>query len=145
MSTANVTYGERHGWTIVHIAGGVDLPALNAARERLLRLIWHGCRHLVVDLAAVHSCEAGLFAVLAAARRHMSSRGGEFRLVLPAQPSPASNVLAACGVGRAFAVYVTAAEAVADGGPPAGVVAAAGRQRGSDDRPPAAPIPQQRS
>ncbi|WP_395297704.1 STAS domain-containing protein [Kitasatospora hibisci] len=114
MTAARLTYGERHGWMTVHISGDLDTPAVNASRERLLRLIWQGCRHLVIDLAGLHSCDTGVFAVLAAARRHMAARGGELRLVLPAPDTPARHTLGACGAGRVFDIRETAAEAVAD-------------------------------
>ncbi|MCX4758619.1 STAS domain-containing protein [Kitasatospora purpeofusca] len=138
-----MTYGERHGWMMVHISGDLDLPAVNAARDRLLQLIWQGCRHLVIDLGGLRSCDAGAFAVLAAARRHMSARDGELRLVLPAPGAPAGHTLGTCGAGRVFDVHETAAEAVADRRPLAVAVTPA-RYESHTGPVLTAPIPQQR-
>ncbi|MEV0535975.1 hypothetical protein [Kitasatospora sp. NPDC050463] len=62
MGAANVTHGERHGWTTLHTSGDLDLPAVDAARERQLRLIRQGCRPLLFDLIGLRSSDAGVFA-----------------------------------------------------------------------------------
>ncbi|MFD0258958.1 STAS domain-containing protein [Kitasatospora indigofera] len=112
MSTAHVTYGQRHGWTTVHLNGDLDTRAVSAVRERLLHLIWDGCRHLVVDLERLESCDPSGFAVLAAARRHMAARDGDLRLVLPPHRSAVRQGLTALGITKVFQVYESTAAAV---------------------------------
>jgi anti-sigma B factor antagonist len=113
VSFANVSYGQRHGWTLIQISGELDLTGVSAVRERLHGTIWEGCRHLVVDLSRLEFCDSTGFAALIAGRRHMMARGGEIRLVLPDPGSKVREILNVFGTPRLFEVFDSAAEAVA--------------------------------
>ncbi|WP_405018062.1 STAS domain-containing protein [Kitasatospora sp. NBC_00070] len=141
MSTAHVTYGQRNGWTMVHVSGDLDLAGVSAVRERLLRFIWEGCRHLVVDLSSLNFCDSSGFAVLVAARRHMAARHGHLRLALPAPGTQVRSALTVFGTDRVFDVYENPADAVAS---LAATRPAAPRQRAREARPALGAIPAQR-
>ncbi|WP_052441613.1 STAS domain-containing protein [Streptacidiphilus anmyonensis] len=111
-----VTYGERHGWTIAQLEGELDLQAVAAVRERLATVIWSGSRRLVVDLSRLSFCDSLGFGALVATRRQMASAGGQLRLVLPAEDSVARKALTACGIERIFDVFEATADAVAPEG-----------------------------
>lgn len=109
---SQVSYGERHGWTIAQLSGELDLQAVAAVRERLATVIWSGSRRLVVDLSRLEFCDSLGFGALVATRRQMASAGGRLRLVLPAHESVARKALTACGIERIFDVFEQVTDAV---------------------------------
>ncbi|GLW59116.1 STAS domain-containing protein [Kitasatospora phosalacinea] len=66
-------------------------------------------------------CDAAGFAVLVATRRHLVSRNGELRLVLPAAGAPVRSALSAFGAHQVFDIHPSAQAAVLDSRPAAPV------------------------
>ncbi|GGQ64870.1 STAS domain-containing protein [Kitasatospora griseola] len=110
----SVSYGERYGWTVVQVAGEVDISGVSALRERLQRLVTEGCLRMVVDISRVDFCDSTGFAVLVATRRMLSSRGGRLRLVLPGPETHTRKILQLFGIQRIFDVHDSVDDALAD-------------------------------
>nr|WP_237419098.1 STAS domain-containing protein [Kitasatospora sp. SID7827] len=110
----SVSYGERYGWTVVQVAGEVDISGVAALRERLQRLVTDGCLRMVVDISRVDFCDSTGFAVLVATRRMLSSRDGQLRLVLPGPDVHTRKILQLFGIERIFDVHDSVDEALAD-------------------------------
>ncbi|MFD8598946.1 STAS domain-containing protein [Kitasatospora sp. NPDC059646] len=110
----SVSYGERYGWTVVQVAGEVDISGVSALRERLQRLVTEGCLRMVVDISRVDFCDSTGFAVLVATRRMLSSRGGRLRLVLPGPETHTRKILQLFGIQRIFEVHDSVDDALAD-------------------------------
>ncbi|MFG2818579.1 STAS domain-containing protein [Kitasatospora sp. NPDC048365] len=110
----SVSYGERYGWTVVQVAGEIDIAGVVALRERLQRLVTDGCLHLVVDIGRLDFCDSTGFAVLVATRRMLAARGGRLRLVLPPAESHTRKVLALFGIERIFDVHESVEDALSD-------------------------------
>ncbi|TDC12992.1 anti-sigma factor antagonist [Streptomyces sp. 8K308] len=102
--------GEQRGeWTVVRVAGELDLATSPGVRQRVHEAVADGRRRLVLDLSEVLFCDSSGVGVLVAARRLMRSCAGELRLILPARGaedgSHVNRVLAALGVRRLFDCY----------------------------------------
>jgi anti-anti-sigma factor len=104
-----VMQAEEHGWTVVSVAGEMDLVTSPAVRQHVHDAVADGRRQIVLDLAEVRFCDSSGVGVLIAARRLMRSCAGRLRLILPeggaVDGSHVNRVLAALGVRRLFEVY----------------------------------------
>jgi len=110
----SVSYGERYGWTVVQVAGEVDITGVVALRDRLQRLVTDGCLRLVVDISRLDFCDSTGFAVLVATRRLLASRGGRLRLALPGPDVHTRKILSLFGIERIFETYDSVEDALAD-------------------------------
>jgi anti-sigma B factor antagonist len=68
-------------WTVLQVAGEVDLATRDELRERLLALVAEGARHLVVDLSALEFIDSSGLGVLIRVRNVMQEQGGSLTLV----------------------------------------------------------------
>lgn len=68
-------------WTILQVAGEVDLATRDELRERLLALVAEGARHLVVDLTALEFIDSSGLGVLIRVRNVVQEQGGSLTLV----------------------------------------------------------------
>jgi anti-anti-sigma factor len=107
-----VTQAEQNGWTVVTVAGEMDLISSPAVRQKVHDAVADGQRSVVLDLAGVRFCDSSGVGVLIGARRLMRSCAGRLRIVLPDGGSPSvtgdahvNRVLAALGVRRLFEVF----------------------------------------
>ncbi|PZT75864.1 MULTISPECIES: STAS domain-containing protein [unclassified Streptomyces] len=107
--TLKVSETERGGWTVLHIAGELDLLTSATVRQSVHDAVAAGRHDVVLDLSGVRFCDSSGVGVLIASRRLMRSCGGRLRLILPArgaeEGSHVNRVLAALGVRRLFDVY----------------------------------------
>jgi anti-anti-sigma factor len=105
----NVMQAEQHGWTVVTVAGEMDLVTSPTVRQHVHNAVADGQRHIVLDLAGVRFCDSSGVGVLIAARRLMRSCTGRLRLILPeggaVDGSHVNRVLSALGVRRLFEVF----------------------------------------
>nr|WP_202446646.1 STAS domain-containing protein [Streptomyces sp. SID5468] len=113
---------QRDGWTVLRVAGDMDLVTSPAVRQQVHDAVADGRRSVVLDLSAVRFCDSSGVGVLIAARRLMRSCTGRLRLILPAEGavdgSHVNRVLAALGVRRLFEVFPDLDAAVDDGARP---------------------------
>jgi anti-anti-sigma factor len=113
----SVTSEERGGWTVLRVAGEIDLVSGATVRLRVHEAVADGRRRLVLDLSEVHFCDSSGVGVLIAARRLMRSCAGELRLVIPGRhqhgrESRVQRVFTALGVRRLFDIHPDVASAV---------------------------------
>ncbi|MFE0328591.1 STAS domain-containing protein [Streptomyces sp. Y2F8-2] len=107
--TLTVT-GEKCGeWTVLQVAGELDLMTSPVLRQRVHDAVADGRHCLVLDLSQVVFCDSSGVGVLVAARRLIRSCRGRLRLILPGHGAPegthVNRVLAALGVRRLFDVH----------------------------------------
>ncbi|MFF9406501.1 STAS domain-containing protein [Streptomyces anandii] len=111
-----VTGGEQGEWSVLQVAGELDLVTSPALRQRVHEVVAEGRHHLVLDLSEVFFCDSSGVGVLIAARRLIRSCQGRLRLILPARGgldgSHVNRVLNALGVRRLFDVYPDLAAAL---------------------------------
>lgn len=110
---------EEHGlWTVLRIAGELDLVTSPEVRQHVHDAVAEGRRELVLDLSDVFFCDSSGVGVLIASRKLMRSCQGRLHLILPAhgaeEGSHVNRVLATLGVRRLFEVYSDVSDAVDD-------------------------------
>ncbi|MFF4862339.1 STAS domain-containing protein [Streptomyces sp. NPDC001231] len=113
-----VTDDEQGEWSVLRVAGELDLVTSPVLRQRVHEVVAQGRHDLVLDLSEVFFCDSSGVGVLIAARRLIRSCQGRLRLILPARGavdgSHVNRVLGALGVRRLFDVYPDVAAAVDD-------------------------------
>ncbi|MFE4408766.1 STAS domain-containing protein [Streptomyces sp. NPDC056821] len=113
-----VTDDEQGEWSVLRVAGELDLVTSLVLRQRVHEVVAQGRHDLVLDLSEVFFCDSSGVGVLIAARRLIRSCRGRLRLILPARGavdgSHVNRVLGALGVRRLFDVYPDVAAAVDD-------------------------------
>lgn len=111
-----VTGDGRSGWSVLRVAGELDLVTSPELRQRIHEVVADGRHDLVLDLSEVFFCDSSGVGVLIAARRLIRSCQGRLRLILPAggavEGSHVNRVLGALGVRRLFDVHPDLASAV---------------------------------
>jgi anti-anti-sigma factor len=123
-----VTDDQQGEWSVLRVAGELDLVTSPVLRQRVHEAVAQGRHHLVLDLSDVLFCDSSGVGVLIAARRLIRSCKGRLRLILPAHGADGSasrgsegergggshvnRVLGALGVRRLFDVYADLAAAV---------------------------------
>ncbi|GAA2916208.1 STAS domain-containing protein [Streptomyces mexicanus] len=111
-----VTGDEQGEWSVLRVAGELDLVTSPVLRQRIHEVVAEGRHDLVLDLSDVFFCDSSGVGVLIAARRLIRSCRGRLRLILPAggaeEGSHVNRVLGALGVRRLFDVYPDLAAAV---------------------------------
>jgi anti-sigma B factor antagonist len=118
VTTLTVSSEAYESWTLLRVAGEIDLVSGALVRERVHEAVADGRRRLVLDLSAVRFCDSSGVGVLIAARRLMRSCSGELRLVLPdrrdgGECGEVHRVFAALGVRRLFDIHADLASATA--------------------------------
>ena len=126
MTTLTVSSEGYQGWTVLRVAGEIDLVTGGQIRTELHRLVAEGSRQVVLDLGAVRFCDSSGVGVLIGARRLLRSCSGELRLVLPPAGTAAGpfdegprgadsghvhRVFTALGLRRLFEIYPDVASA----------------------------------
>ncbi|MFH9979786.1 STAS domain-containing protein [Streptomyces sp. NPDC017179] len=113
-----VTDDEQGEWSVLRVAGELDLVTSPVLRQRVHEVVAQGRHDLVLDLSEVFFCDSSGVGVLIAARRLIRSCQGRLRLILPARGavdgSHVNRVLGALGVRRLFDVYADLTAAVDD-------------------------------
>jgi anti-sigma B factor antagonist len=101
---------DRDGWTVVQVAGEVDLYTAPKLKERLGELTTGGHIRLVVDLRGVEFLDSTGLGVLIGALKRCREKGGS--LVLAGAREPVRKVLGITGLDRVFTVRETVEDAV---------------------------------
>ncbi|MFC1405953.1 MULTISPECIES: STAS domain-containing protein [Streptacidiphilus] len=115
MSTLTVTAEALDNWTLLRVAGEIDLATGAVVRDQVHDAVAAGQRRILLDLSEVRFCDSTGVGVLIAARRLLRSCSGELRLVLPAARdnrgssnsynSEVHRVFNALGIRRLFDIH----------------------------------------
>jgi anti-sigma B factor antagonist len=98
-------------WTVLDVAGEVDLSTAPGLRARIDELIRDGIRSLVVDLTDVGFMDSSGLSVLVSAMKRMEDADG--RLAIVCTRDPVLKVFAITGLDRVFAIRGSLAEVTA--------------------------------
>jgi anti-anti-sigma factor len=96
---------------IVRLGGVLDTATAPALRERLLGILHHGTRLLILDLSRVLRCDLAGLNVLISTQRRARLLGITVCLVAPS--SQVANLLRSTGVDRRFSMYPDLSSALA--------------------------------
>lgn len=99
--------------TIAVLQGEIDIMTAPGLRERLLGVLRHNRKPLILDLSGVGFCDAAGLAVLVATQRRATLLG--FTLCLAGPLPPVADMLRTTGLDRSLAVHPTLADALALG------------------------------
>lgn len=100
----------RNGRTIIDLRGDLDVAATMPLRERLLRVLHHSGKQLIIDLSAVSRCTAPALAVFVGTQRRARLLGITLRLAAP-RPDVA-KLLHCTGLDRSLTVHPTLTHAL---------------------------------
>jgi anti-sigma B factor antagonist len=95
-------------WTIIQVAGELDLYTSPTLRDDVLSRIEAGQHHLAIDLQQVTFMDSSTLGVLVACLKRMRERGGDITL-LGVEGSPL-KVLTLTGLDRVFTLIPSAGE-----------------------------------
>lgn len=79
-----VTTYPDHGWTVVHVAGELDLHSAPHLRETFLQLTTDGQLRLIVDLDAVEFIDSTALSILVIAHKRLRAHDGTLSVVCTA-------------------------------------------------------------
>jgi anti-anti-sigma factor len=96
---------------IVRLGGALDTAAAPALRDRLLGILHHGTRLLILDLSRVLLCDLAGLNVLISTQRRARLLG--ITVCLAAPSTQVANLLRSTGVDRRFTMYPDVSSAVA--------------------------------
>jgi anti-anti-sigma factor len=96
---------------IVRLGGALDTAAAPALRDRLLGILHHGTRLLILDLSRVLLCDPAGLNVLISTQRRARLLG--ITVCLAAPSLQVANLLRSTGVERRFTMYPDLTSAVA--------------------------------
>ncbi|WP_370131258.1 STAS domain-containing protein [Streptacidiphilus sp. EB103A] len=110
MSTLTVTAETLDSWTLLRVAGEIDLVSGTVVRDQVHHAVASGRRRILLDLSEVRFCDSSGVGVLIAARRLLRSCSGELRLILPAARDNQGSrevhrVFNALGIRRLFDIH----------------------------------------
>jgi anti-sigma B factor antagonist len=111
----DITDTQVDGWTVVTVAGEVDVAAGPELREELVPLIEGGAHRLVIDLEPVDFIDSTGLGVLVGAVRRARAADGDVRLVCT---NPRIlKIFGVTGLDQVFVIAATVDEAVAAAAP----------------------------
>ncbi len=99
-------------WTVVSVAGELDLHTSPQLRERVLELTTGGARRIAVDLGGVTFMDSSSLGALITCLKRVRERDGE--LVLVGVQGPPAKVFALTGLDRVFDMLGSTAELASD-------------------------------
>lgn len=99
------------GWTVVAVAGEIDVYTAPNLRDRLVGLVGAGHYNLVVDLEGVDFLDSTGLGVLVGALKRVRAHQGSLRLVCTQERL--LKVFRITGLAKVFAIYGSVEAAVA--------------------------------
>jgi len=97
------------GWTVVDVAGEVDVFTAPKLREKIIDLLEGGSDHLVVNLEKVIFMDSTGLGVLVGGLKRVKERNGE--LALAGAQGTVQRVLSVTGLNAVFPMHETVEEA----------------------------------
>ncbi len=102
---------ERDGWSILAVAGEVDVATAPRLRERVIQLVNDGRHRIIVDLSAVDFLDSTGLGVLVGALKRVRTHDGELALVCA--ESRILKVFEITGLTKVFSMHQSIDKAVA--------------------------------
>jgi anti-sigma B factor antagonist len=99
------------GWTVVCVAGELDVYTAPRLREELVDVIADGCRRLIVDMNGVTFIDSTGLGVLVGILKRMRTVDGELRVI--AANEPVLRTMRITGLQRVLCTHPTVADATA--------------------------------
>lgn len=107
-----VDVSRRGRWSVVDVAGEVDVATAPRLREKLISLVNDGNYHIVVDLGGVDFIDSTGLGVLISGLKRVRTHDGE--LVLVCTEPRIVKVFEITGLTKVFPVYESVDDAVSD-------------------------------
>jgi anti-sigma B factor antagonist len=101
---------ERSGWTVIAVAGEVDVVAAPQLRSEIVRVVSEGTTDLVLDLSGVVFIDSFGLGVLVGAVKRVQSHDGRLRVVIG--EARVMAVLELTGLDRILELHETLGAAV---------------------------------
>lgn len=102
---------EQEGWTVVEVAGEVDIATAPDLRGALEEVREKGAIRIVIDLEGVTFMDSSGLEVLVGASKGLEERGG--RLALVCEDGPVHRVLRITGLDKGLDLYPSVDQAIA--------------------------------
>ena len=112
MTVTGVTADPSGNWTVVPVAGEIDLSNVDALGESIMRGVSNLATGLVLDLSGVRYLDSAGLRLLFTVNRRLEDRQQSLRLVVP-PTALISRVLVLSGVAASVRVFPSVADAVA--------------------------------
>jgi len=104
------------GFTVLEVAGEIDVYTAPQLRERLIAVVEGGARQVIVDLGRVEFLDSTGLGVLVGALKRLRVVGGELRLVCAQERL--LKIFRITGLDRVFELYDSVESACAGDGEP---------------------------
>jgi len=114
---------QRDQWTVLHVAGEIDMATSPELRQRVVSLVAEGANYVIIDLSAVGFCDSTGLGVLVAVVKRVRTNGGDLRVVT--DDPRMIDLFELTRLDRVFGVFHRVDDAVA---------APIGTERDADDR-----------
>ncbi|MFA9432523.1 STAS domain-containing protein [Egicoccus sp. AB-alg2] len=105
---------EDHGWTVVEVAGQLDVATAPEFRQVLVEAQYGGASQVLVDVAGIEFVDSIGLGVLVGGHKRARSHDGRFVLARPSERM--SQLLALTGLDTVLTVVADPAEVVGSGG-----------------------------
>jgi anti-sigma B factor antagonist len=113
MDPLTVSTGHRAGWTILEVAGELDIATRGDLADRLTQTLAAGGKaDVVLDFSRLRFCDASGLSLLVSARLRIRARNGRLRLVCP--DGLVRRLVRIAGLQQSIPVYDTLEEALGD-------------------------------
>ena len=98
------------GFTVLEVAGEIDVYTAPQLRERLIAVVEGGARQVIVDLGRVEFLDSTGLGVLVGALKRLRVVGGELRLVCAQERL--LKIFRITGLSKVFAIHGSQSEAL---------------------------------
>jgi len=112
--TPSIHVHQQGNWSVVTVAGELDVSTAPLLREQLIDVIAAGSQQVAVDMSAVSFIDSVGLGVLVGALKRLRRCDGDLRVAAPSDP--VLRTLRISGLHRVFGAFPTVDEAIAASG-----------------------------
>ena len=105
---------ERPPWTVLSVAGDLDIVGAPELRQAVVRVVADGARRLVLDISALDFIDSFGIGVVVGALKRLRQRDGDLAVVCPVPRI--RRVFEMCDLDRVLAMHASIDEAVGSTG-----------------------------
>ncbi len=99
----DIRHHERHSWTVLSIAGELDVVGAPELRQAVVSAVAGGVRRLILDLSQVDFLDSFGIGVVVGALKRLRQRGGDLEVVCPVPRI--RRVFEICDLDRVMALH----------------------------------------